>query len=128
MIQRKYFWFVYAKQMKTYIQTCNVCQCIKFFCHKSYEEMNFLFMLEMSWKEIFMKFIIDLLSSKRENVVYDIILMIIDKCIKMIKYLSMIIKIDFAKLIKLFFEKVVLYFNISADIVNDKNSLFINIF
>ena len=54
--------------------------------------------------------------------------MIVDRCTKMIKYLSVIIKIDVAKLIKLFFKKIVLYFNISADIVNDKNFLFINAF
>ena len=40
----------------------------------------------------------------------------------------MIIKIDAAKLTKLFFEKIVLHFEMSADIVNDKNSLFINVF
>ena len=40
----------------------------------------------------------------------------------------MIMKIDIAKLINLFFKKIVLRFNISADIVNDKNFLFINVF
>ena len=54
--------------------------------------------------------------------------MIDDRCTKMIKYLSMIIKIDVAKLIKLFFEKIVLRFDISADIISDRNSLFINAF
>ena len=38
----------------------------------------------------------------------------------------MIIKIDVAKLTKLFFEKIDLHFNISADIVNNKYFLFIN--
>ena len=75
-----------------------------------------------------MNFIIDLPSSKRENVVYDAILMIVDRCTKMIKYLSMIIKIDVAKLTKLFFEQIVLRFDMSADIVNDKDFLFINAF
>ena len=75
-----------------------------------------------------MNFIIGLSSSKREDVVYDVILVIIDKCTKMIKYLSMIIKIDVAKLTKLFFEEIVLRFDMSTDIVNDKDSLFINAF
>ena len=75
-----------------------------------------------------MNFIIDLSSSKRENVIYNAILVIIDKYTKMIKYLAMIIKIDVAKLIKLFFEQIVLRFNMSADIVNNKNFLFMNIF
>ena len=75
-----------------------------------------------------MNFTIDLSSSKRENIVYDAIFVIINKCTKMIEYLSMIIKIDIAKLIKLFFKQIVLRFDISADIVKDRNSLFINIF
>ena len=75
-----------------------------------------------------MNFIINLSSSKREDIVYNTIFVIVDRYTRMIKYLSMIIKIDIAKLTKLFFEQIVLRFNISADIVNDKDSLFINAF
>ena len=114
--------------MKAYIQTWNVCQRIKKFRHKFYEKLSFLYVLEILWKETFITFIIDLSSSKREDVVYNVIFVIVDKCTKMIKYLLMIIKIDVAKLTKLFFEKIVLCFDISADIVSDKNSLFINAF
>ena len=87
-----------------------------------------MFISEASWKEIFMNFIIDLFLSKRDKVVYDLIFMIIDRYIKMIKYLSVSIKIDVSKLTNVFFEKIVLHFDISADIVSDKNSLFINTF
>ena len=85
-------------------------------------------MSKMSWKEIFMNFIIDLSLSKREDVVYNAIFVIVNKCTKMIKYLSMIIKIDVTELTKLFFEQIVLHFDMSTDIINDKNSLFINVF
>ena len=73
-----------------------------------------------------MNFIIDLSLSKRDKIVY--ILVIINKCIKIIKYLSVSIKIDVSKLTNVFFEKIVLHFNMSTDIINDKNSLFINAF
>ena len=72
--------------------------------------------------------IIDLSSSKCKNVVYNALLTIVDKFTKTIKYLSMIIKIDVAKLIKLFFEKIVSRFDISAGIVNNKDFLFTNAF
>ena len=85
-------------------------------------------MPEVSCKEIFINFIIDLSLNKRKNVVYITIFIIIDKCTKMLKYLSMIIKIDVAKLTQLFFEQIVLRFDMSADIINDKNFLFINAF
>ena len=75
-----------------------------------------------------MNFIIDLFSNKRDKIIYNSILVIIDKCAKMIKYLSINIKIDVSKLTKMFFEKIVLYFDILADIVNNKNFLFINAF
>ena len=75
-----------------------------------------------------MNFVIDLPPSKRDKIIYNLILVIIDKCIKMIKYLSMIIKINVAKLTNVFFEKIVLHFDMSANIVNDKNFLFINVF
>ena len=75
-----------------------------------------------------MNFVIDLSPSKRDKLVYNSIFIIVDKCIKIIKYLSIIIKINVAKLTNVFFEKIVLHFDMSADIVNDKNSLFINAF
>ena len=75
-----------------------------------------------------MNFVIDLPSSKRDKIVYNLIFMIIDKCIKMIKYLLIIIKIDVAKLTNVLFEKIILHFDMSTDIINDKNSLFINVF
>ena len=75
-----------------------------------------------------MNFIIDLSLNKRESVVYDAIFVIIDKCTKIIKYLLIIIKIDVAKLTKLFFNQIVLRFDMSADIVNNRNFLFINAF
>ena len=75
-----------------------------------------------------MNFIIDLSSSKRDEVVYISIFVIIDKCTKMFKYLLVSIKIDVSKLTNIFFEKIVLYFDMSANIVNNRNSLFINVF
>ena len=75
-----------------------------------------------------MNFVIELSSSKRRDVVYDSILMIIDRYIKMIKYISIIKKIDVAELTKVFFEKVVLRFDMSDEIVNDRNFVFTNEF
>ena len=111
-----------------YIKTYNVCQRIKVSRHKFYKKLNSLFILEMFWKKIFMNFVIDLSSSKRDKIIYNSILVIVDKCTKIIKYLLIIIKIDVAKLTNVFFEKIVLHFGMSADIVNNKNFLFINVF
>ena len=66
--------------------------------------------------------------SKKRDVVYDLILMIIDQYIKMIKYVLIIKKIDVAKLTKVFFEKIILRFDILNEIVNDKKFVFMNAF
>ena len=75
-----------------------------------------------------MNFIIELFSNKRRDVVYDSILMIIDRYIKMIKYISIIKKIDVAKLTKVFFEEIVLHFDMSNEIMSDRNFVFTNEF
>ena len=75
-----------------------------------------------------MNFVTNLPSSKRDKIIYNLIFVIVDKYTKMIKYLLIIIKIDVAKLTNVFFKKIVLYFDISADIVNDRNFSFINVF
>ena len=75
-----------------------------------------------------MNFVIQLFLNKRRNVVYNLILMIIDRYIKTIKYILIIKKINVAKLTKVFFEKVVLRFNISDEIINNRNFVFINEF
>ena len=75
-----------------------------------------------------MNFVMSLSINKRYEVVYNSILMIIDKCIKMIKYISIIKTINIAKLTKMFFEKIVLRFNMSDDIMSNKEFIFINTF
>ena len=67
-------------------------------------------------------------SNKKRDVIYDLILIIIDWYIKMIKYISIIKKIDVTELTKIFFKKIVLYFDMSDEIVNDKKFIFMNMF
>ena len=69
-----------------------------------------------------------LFSSKRRDVVYNSILITIDQYIKMIKYVLIIKKINVAELTKVFFKKIVLYFDMSNEIVNDKKFMFTNAF
>ena len=49
-------------------------------------------------KKFFIKFNIDLSSSKRDNIIYDTTFVIVNKYTKIIKYLLMIISIDVAEL------------------------------
>ena len=75
-----------------------------------------------------MNFIIELLFNKYKNVVYNAILVMINRYIKMIKYLFMFIIIDVAALTKLFFIKIVYRYDMFYNIVNNRDSMFISVF
>ena len=51
----------------------------------------------------------------------------INRYIKMIRYLFIFITIDVAALTKLFFIKIVYYYDMFYNIVNDRDSVFINV-
>ena len=114
--------------MKDYVKSYNICQRTKTFRHRSYDELKSLSIATISWKEIIMNFVTSLSSNKRREVVYDSIFVIIDRCIKMIQYIFVIKKIDVAQLTKVFFEKIVLRFDMSNEIVSDKDSIFTSAF
>ena len=75
-----------------------------------------------------MNFIIELLFNKYKNVIYNVILVMIDRYIKIIRYLFIFIIIDVAALTKLFFIKIIYRYDMSYDIVNDRDFIFINVF
>ncbi len=128
LLNCKYYWKSMIKNVKEYINTCDICQRVKMKRHLSYDKLRLLLQLTNSWKEITMNFITDLSSSKWKEVVYDLILMIVDYYMKMTRYLSMKKALTVVKLAELFFKKIALKYEISSDIVIDRNSLFINAF
>ncbi len=75
-----------------------------------------------------MNFITDLSSSKWKEVMYDLILVIVDHYMKMMCYLSMKKTLTVVELAELFFKKIALKYEISSDIIINKDSLFINAF
>ena len=67
-------------------------------------------------------------SNKRYKVVYNSIFVIVDYYTKIIKYIFVIIKIDVAKLVNVFFDKIILRFETLIDIISDKKFVFTSIF
>ncbi len=128
LLDCKYYWKSMIKNVKKYINTCNISQRVKMKHHLSYDELRSLFQLTDSWKEITMNFITDLSPSKWKEVVYDLILMIVDHYMKMTRYLSTKKTLTVVKLAELFFKKIALRYEISSDIVIDRDNLFINAF
>ena len=75
-----------------------------------------------------MNFITELLASKRRGDVYDFILMIVDRLIKMTRYVLVTKRIDAAELTNVFFDEIVLRYGMLDDIVSDRDSVFISAF
>ncbi len=128
LLNCKYYWKSMIKDVKKYINTCDICQRMKMKCHLSYDELKSLSQFTVSWKEITMNFITDLSSSKWKEVVYDLIFMIIDHYTKMTCYLFTKKTLTVIKLAKLFFKKIALRYEILNDIIINKDSLFISAF
>ncbi len=64
LLDCKYYWKSMIKNVKEYIDTCDICRRVKMKRHLSYDELRSLFQLTDLWKEITMNFITDLSSSK----------------------------------------------------------------
>ena len=69
-----------------------------------------------------------LLLNKFKDVIYNVILIIINRFIKIIKYLFIKITIDIVTLMKMFYNKIIYRYNILNDIINDRGFIFINNF
>jgi len=75
-----------------------------------------------------MNFVTSLSLSKRQEIIYNSIFVIVDRYIKMTKYIFVIIRIDVVELAKVFFDKIVLHFETLVDIIFNKEFVFISIF
>ena len=75
-----------------------------------------------------MNFIIGLPLSKFHNKVYNIILIVINKYIKIARYIPYTKKIFILELAKYFLEYIVQYFGLLASIISDRGLQFISNF
>jgi hypothetical protein len=88
LLRRKYFWNNMNKDVKEYVDICSTCHRIKLVRHKSHDLLQSLFIFERSRQDWTMNFIIDLSFSKHKEIVYDSMLMMIDRYIKFNLYIS----------------------------------------
>jgi len=71
-----------------------------------------------------MNMITGLPSSKHNDNVYDVILMIVDHYIKMAQYISISKTLTAMQLADIFFEKIVCHYRTLKEIVSDRGSIF----
>ena len=88
LLQRIFCWLRMLKDIKKYIQDCNVCQRVKALRHHLYDKTTSFFISARSWKKISMNFIIELFFNRYKNDIYDAILVVINRYSKMTLYIS----------------------------------------
>jgi hypothetical protein len=93
--------------------------------YKFYKLLVFLFQSEKSWQHIALNFVTGFPPSARKKRVYNTIFVIIDRFSRMIRYISIIKNIDISDLIDFLYEEIVVKFDISRLIINDRGSIFI---
>ena len=140
LFQRKYFWFNFfdvfievsyeksnmKKIVKKYCEICFVCKRSKASRHKSYDQLQFLFIFEYKWDDLFMNFVIDL-SSNRDytNTIFDSIFVIVCRLTKMIYYILCIKNIFFENFANIFIRKIIKLHDFFSFIMTDKKFMFI---
>ena len=126
LLQRKFYWFRILKNIKEYIQNCDVCQRVKTFRHRLYDKTMSLFISARLWKKISMNFIIELSFNRYENDIYDTILVVIDRYSKMTFYIFAKSTWSTEDLADVLFNKMFLIFFEIKKVIFDRNSFFVN--
>ncbi len=124
-LHKWYYWSQTKQSVKRYIRNCHICKRFKATRDKYSDLLNFLSISNRSWTNIIMSFVIELFNNKDFNV----ILMMIDRLIKMHHYVSCIAEEDetFAEeTTKLLINHVWKLHEFSSIIVSDRESQFIS--
>ncbi len=124
LMSHKYYWSKLVKDVKKYVFSCNICQRVKALKHHSYGEMQALPHSNSLWEKVTMNMITGLPSSKRSNSIYDAILMVVDRYIKMTQYISISKTLVAMQLADIFFEKIVCHYRTLKEIVSYRGSIF----
>jgi hypothetical protein len=121
-----YYWSQAKQSVERYIRNCHICKRFKTIRDKYSDLLNSLLISNRSWTNIIMNFVIELFDSRDFNV----ILMMIDRLIKMHHYVSCIAEEDetFAEeTIKLLINHVWKLHELSNTIMSNRESQFISL-
>jgi hypothetical protein len=124
LLKRKYFWNNMNKDVKKYVDSCSTCHRIKLVRHKSHDLLQALSISKNSKQNWTMNFITDLSSSKHRDIVYDSILMIIDRYTKFSLYISLKKTWNVENLTNALIDEIFIKFERFVFIVTNRESFF----
>ena len=120
MVGRKLYWPSLRKDVKNYVQKCDICLTSKAICHKPYGDLQFLLVLTYQLKELSIDFMTGLpLFADWIGDSYNSILVIVNWLTKMVHYKPVKIIIDILGLAKVIINVVVQYHGLLDSIISD---------
>lgn len=121
---RAYWWPQMAKQVKKYVETCDVCQRMKAPRHKPHGELAQLPLPKGPWQEIAMDFIVGLPPAKHRRVVCDAILVVVCRYSKMVRFIPCTGDVAATELATILCEEVFARYGTPKSIVTDRGPVF----
>ncbi len=125
LLKRKYFWNNMNKNVKKYVDSCSIYHRVKFVKHKSHDLLQAFSISESSRQNWTMNFITDLSFSKHRDIVYDSILMIINRYTKFSLYISSKKTWNAENLTNALIDEIFIKFERFIFIVTNRESFFI---
>ena len=126
LLQRKFYRLKMLKNIKKYIQNCNVCQCVKAFRHRLYDVTTLLFISIRFWKKISMNFIIELFFNRYKNNINNTIFVVVDSYSITTFYILAKSTWSTENLANVLFDKMYLIFLEIKEVIFDRDSFFVN--
>ena len=125
LVAQKYYWPMLRRDVKNYMKGCNIYLTSKAIRHKPYGDLQSLPILTHRWKDLLMDFVTNLpILTDWKGDSYDLILVIVNRLMKMVHYKLVIITIDALSLAEVIINLVVRYHELPDSIVTDRGSLF----
>ena len=114
--------------MKKHVIIYDVYQRTKVKRYLSYSILSSFPLPSRLWQEIILDFIIGLLLLRFRDKIYNSILVIVNRYMKIARYILIIKEINIPELVELFILHVVKDFGILSGIISDRGSVFISKF
>lgn len=121
----KYYWSILKADITSYIKKYNMYLASKLIRHKAQNNLQFFFVLTHQWKDLFIDFVTKPpVLTNWKGKIYGLMLVIINKLIRMIYYKLVKITINNPGIIEVIFLVVLQYDGFLDSIVSNCGSVF----
>ena len=128
LVKRSVCWPGLRQDIEQYVKNCPVCQRTKAPRQLPAGQLSSLPIPEDIWEEIALDFIVKLPPTKLKGVVYDSILVVVDRLSKMALYIPACESWKAPDFATAFFENVVAIWGLPKGIVSDRGAMFTSAF